>query len=355
MIAFIGASDSRYIVSEILKNLDEEYDDLSGQMVRLDDLQSLLLAKEYSKIIVDLEFLGEEPQKIAALFRKLREVSTAEYIFIAKGYALDSVLIQSLRNAGFLKYVSAKTIGEQKEQLVDCLNGKDNAQELDRLQQLHHMDDDPVQVKDGASKTVAFCGCQSRIGTTTQAIQFAKYLQFLGLSVCYIEANDNHHIEEIPTLYEIQYHDKTLSMIRFHDLDLYYNVFKIAEIYEKQYDVYIFDFGVFPKNNLLPFLEKNLKVVVSGSKPWELDNSLQVLRELQDSKEIQYIFSFTEREIRDELQKSMKEKQDNTFFCEYSPDMFSLCGLNKAMHMKLFEHLHPESKSLKRRRRFRNR
>ena len=46
-------------------------------------------------------------------------------------------------------------------------------------------------------KTVAFCGCQPRIGTTTQAVQFAKYLQFSGLSVCYIEANENHHVEAV--------------------------------------------------------------------------------------------------------------------------------------------------------------
>ena len=353
MIAFIGATDSKYIVSEVLNEQGETFDDLSDRIIRLEDLQTLMLSKEYTRAIVDLEFLGSEPQKIAALFRKLREVSPTDYIFIAKGYALDSVLIQSLRNAGFLKYVSARTIGTEKKQLLECLEGKNNALELDRLQQVQYIGETDQRPESNGFKTVAFCGCQPRIGTTTQAIQFAKYLQFSGLSVCYIEANENHHVEEIPSLYEIQYHDKALSMIRFQDLDLYYNVFKIAEIYRKQYDVYVFDFGVFPQNNLLPFLEKNMKVVVSGSKPWELDNTMQVLKELQD-KEIQYVFSFTEKAIREELKKSMKDKRENTFFSEYSPNMFALSGADKTLHAGLLEHLnYTGGERPRKRRRFR--
>ncbi len=340
MIAFVGASDSRYIVMEVLSEKGLEFNDLSDKMIRLDDLQTLLLTEDYEQYISDLEFLGAEPREIAALFRKLKEVSTAECIFIAKGFSLDSILIQALRNTGFLKYVSGRTIGVQKEQLAACLDGKDNALELDRVQQIRQIEaeDQPSVTEVKTSRTVAFCGTQARVGTTTQAIQFSKYLQLRGLSVCYIEANENRHVEEIPSLFEIQYRDDHLSLIRFENLDLYYDVFRIAEIYDRKYDVYVFDFGVFPKNNLLPFLEKNMKVVVSGSKPWELNDTMHVLKELQD-KEVQYVFNFTERGIREDLLKSMKDKRGNTFFCNYSPNMFSLCAADKPLHDALFEKL----------------
>ena len=54
MIAFIGATDSKYIVSEVLNEQGETFDDLSDQMIRLEDLQTLMLSKEYTLSLIHI-------------------------------------------------------------------------------------------------------------------------------------------------------------------------------------------------------------------------------------------------------------------------------------------------------------
>ena len=53
----------------------------------------------------------------------------------------------------------------------------------------------------GKTVTVALCGVQPRIGTTTQALQMVAYLQMMGYTAAYVELGDQEYIYQMRKLY----------------------------------------------------------------------------------------------------------------------------------------------------------
>jgi hypothetical protein len=316
-------------VSEVLKDRNLAFVDLSERLPReAEQFRDLLLEDDYSRFILDLDYLPWEPTVTANLFARLKNATSASVIFFAQGYPMDGKLIGALRTLGYQKYVTAKTIGSIKREFGECLDGIDNAPDLDKRQKAAALgaEDESTSALSlsGKAKTVAFCGTQTRIGTTTQAIQFAKYLQTQGLHVCYIENNQNGHIPEYLEVYDVKEHNQEKSLIRLSGLDLYYDTLKLPLILQQPYDVFLYDCGVLSPANAATFLDKDLSVIVGGSMPWELNYFVPVLDMLIGKKDIQYIFSFTSKTIRPEILKNMKRDADMTFFAEYSPDPFTL-------------------------------
>lgn len=339
MIAFVGSTDSLYILSKVRK--ESEYMNLSGEITGIQSLPEVLLQSEFSTYVIDLDYLIAEPQEILQTFQKLKEVSTAECIFFASGFSSSSTIVQGLRNIGFKRYITAETIGDMQQQLEDCLNGKDNAADLDKLERaksirLPEKEETGKPVSSKIYKTVGICGTQHRIGTTTMAIQLVKYFQYSGLKSCYIEANDHKHVLSIPTLYEVEQHDKGIGKIRFEDTDYFYDLLKISEVLSLPYDVYVYDFGVLSGDHIYSFLEKDCKILVGGTLSWELDGVHQAM-ELLDEKNIQYLFNFTPKSIRNELERYMRDKADSTYFSELIPNVFSLHLANKTIYESLFQ------------------
>ena len=90
MIALIGSTDSKFILSEVCK----EYEDLSNRVTTIQTLPEQLLRSDYECYVIDLDFFVEEPEEIVDTFLKLKAVSTAEWIFFARGYSKDSKVIR---------------------------------------------------------------------------------------------------------------------------------------------------------------------------------------------------------------------------------------------------------------------
>ena len=332
MIAFIGSTDSKFILSEVCK----EYEDLSNRVTTIQTLPEQLLRSDYECCAIDLNFLVDEPDVVADTLLKLKEVSTIEFIFFARGYSQNSTIIQKLRNYGFGKYVTAETIGDMEQQLKTCLSGKDNVEELDKLEQIwisssNQEEETEHSVSSKVYQIIGICGTQTRIGTTTQAIQLVKYFQYAGIEACYIEANNSNHIQSIPTLYDVEEHNQKLGKIRFENTDFFYDLSQISEVLSFDYAVYVYDFGILSEQNIYPYLEKDLKILVCGTLPWEIDSTNKAIGRLDD-KDIQYIFNFTCKSIRSSLQQFMLDKSSHTFFSELIPNMFSFCTANKPIY-----------------------
>lgn len=333
MIAFIGSTDSKFILSEVCK----EYEDLSNRVTTVQTLPEQLLRSDYECCVIDLGFLVDEPDVVTNTLLKLKEVSTIEFIFFARGYSKDSKVIKELRHCGFGKYVTAETIGDMERQLADCLSGKDNVEELNKLEQISTTTSNkgeetgfPVP-SPKMYQTIGICGTQTRIGTTMQAIQLVKYFQYAGIKACYIGANGSDHIQSIPTLYDVEEQDTKLGKIRFENTDFFYDLSQISDVLSLDYAVYIYDFGVLSERNIYPYLEKDLKILVCGTLAWEMDSTNKAI-EILDDKDIQYIFNFTCTSIRNDLRKFMLEKSKDSYFSELIPNMFSFCTANKPVY-----------------------
>jgi eukaryotic-like serine/threonine-protein kinase len=137
---------------------------------------------------------------------------------------------------------------------------------------------------------IGVAGSEHRIGSTHLSFLINSYLYKNGLKGLYIEKNPTDLSLSIPTRYQNikikndvyqLYHGDILPK---HVTDL--NLLKTS------YDYLIFDYGELNNHNLEEFISADIKLLVCGAKDWEMPYTEDVIKKLDCSKEIKYLFNF---------------------------------------------------------------
>ena len=344
-IAFVGSSEKGYLVSEWCTQNNALLDTYWEKDITR--LINPLLSKSYLHIIIDVESLTNIHTEIAECIKKIRDANNASIVIIASGYLPSSDVISSLLNIGVRNFVTAVSLGEMAEQLEKCLSGYYLSNPLEVFPKMEAQNIPTVidagRVLNGPI-TVAFCGSMGRIGTTTQALQAAKFAALQGLKACYIEMNDTGFVQSVADIYLDLQHDRTMGCVKYAGVDLYYNQHKISEILKLGYDCYIYDFGhISIENfNFVSFLEKNIRCVVCGTKPQEIVAMRQVLELLYQEKDIHYLFSFSDPGEQKDVIDMMEDKGAFTHFANYNPDPFIYLSQNNSYFEKVFREVLPK-------------
>lgn len=167
--------------------------------------------------------------------------------------------------------------------------------------------------------TVAVCGVQPRIGTTTQALQIVGYLQMMGYSAAYIELSRHGYIENMRKLYR----DISISgsCVSYGQLDMYRSVVDVRS--EEDYDFLIKDYGAMDEAdfNKVSFLEQDIQIICGGVKPNEIFKVNDILK-LSEYYPVRFIFSFVPHDQKDGIIQLMTNRADKTFFANYNADPF---------------------------------
>ena len=84
----------------------------------------------------------------------------------------------------------------------------------------------------GKQIVIAIGGCCDRIGTTTQALQLVKYLQFMGHRACYIQYNHSGYdfVGRTKDILQLEDGDNDIGRVTFANVDMYAAPEHIAEI-----------------------------------------------------------------------------------------------------------------------------
>lgn len=183
-----------------------------------------------------------------------------------------------------------------------------------------------------AFQTIAVVGSQKRIGTTTQALQVAMYLQMLGYSSAYVEMNTNGYIELLTKLYVEVKQDRKVGKITYQGLDLYSKE-QIEGLNRSEYTFLVKDYGTWGEEGFeeLSFLEQDIRICICGSKPNEIYLAQEVI-EKNYNRDIRYIFSYTPKTEQKNILQLMDEKREKTGFADYVPDPFSYTAHTNQMY-----------------------
>lgn len=314
------SSDEEFIQVDLLQNLDDTFSQFLEPSARV--------------ILLDIDCFNTEIKELIPYLIKLKANTNKPIIIFHLTNNISEQMKEVIKN-GFEFIVYGDNLGIRKQRCTDCFNFKTTVTLQDDKPKL----EDIKQKSTLNIKTIGVMGSQRRIGTTTIALQIATYFKSLGYKVAYIEADNSHNICSYPDMVEVKV-DENIGLISLEDIDLYYNPLKISEIYAKNYDVYIFDFGEYKKENIFTFLDKDVKITVLGGKAWELPHNRNILETFNSYNDILYIFNFIEPNLQNILKGYMEEKSDKTYFTDYCPDMFSLC----AAHNKIFKNIFSVSK-----------
>lgn len=301
------------------------------------ELQNL---KSFKYLILDISDFKEKEEAIIKSVVAIKSLHRIRIIVMATGYKEGDDLLSRLFKEGIYNFVIGDSYQKQEEEFEKCLS-EDGNDYMDairfRVEETKNNGKNKVIIKKEYKKlkqllTVAIAGTQEHIGTTTQALLLCKFFNDRGLKACYVCANDNDDIEE---LRKNLGKELNKGMFQYNDIDIYDKNEKISAM-AYGYDVYVYDYGVLNNNNLDLFITNDKRIMVGGSKLWEVRSLFQSFFKLEKLEDVFYILSHCPIDERNTLTSNMGKYRKKTFFSEYSPNPFE-SNKNTEIYQAIFK------------------
>lgn len=303
------------------------------------DLKSL---NNVDYFVLDLSAIlnSTDNNEIVSCLDKLHQLNDFRIIIIARGFKRGNVLLAQILASNITNIVTATTDSQLYDQLKICLSEKgmtyqqasqfklDNAEQVIRSSNIIEVHHEKVR----QDVTIGVVGASRGIGTTTFAINLLHFLSDISnLKPCLIEVNNHNDLQELSNQETINgmgvINQPSISEISIGGMDIYTDLSKIGEIKTQNYEQYIYDFGSIDEldgTSVASFLNKDIKFVICGSKPWEYKHLVKAFSKFkitgQNDSTMWFIFNF----VKDIEQQTVKEGMEdiNIYFAEYQPDPF---------------------------------
>lgn len=305
------------------KFLETELRNLNGVDYLIIDLQAIINSTSENEIVTSIELI--------------RRMYNVRIIIIAEGYKEGNVLLGRIFNLGIYNIVTARNdvIFSDEIEKVFSAEGMTfgNAMKYKINDNMLVINKTTKVVKENIKRakqtiTVGIAGTEKHIGATTVAINIVKYLSELtNVTACYIENNNHNSIyslvedESIQTVY-----NEVLKKITYKGIDLYERPENLADILKFEYEFYVFDFGNFTemtKEEISSFLTRDLKIIVSGNKAWEINKLIEAFMIIGEDRNSYLMFNFVKNEDRETFKDSLgKFWKERTYFSEFVPEPF---------------------------------
>lgn len=332
-LIFVGNRERGFFCEETAKHheLDVQYIDADLHISSQAEL-ILQYKEETTAIIYDLEQYADEAEDIVKWILRIQEAMGIKSIIYAAGFSSGSTLIQLLYQGGIKNYIFSIYLGDQKEDLELCLNeyyenfGYEEKRGI--TFEVQNAEDNTPENGKAITKCIGVAGAIARMGTTTQALQLIKFLQYSGYKAAYFEMNTHRFVESLLEAYEDANVEDEIGRVSYMKVDMYYRADRLQEVLKQGYDYLVFDYGVYSENgfNKISFLEKELQIFVVGSKPGgEFESTYDVLKN-NFYNHVQYVFNFVAKSEQKDVLELMEEKASVAYFAEDAKDPFAFSG-----------------------------
>lgn len=183
-ILFVGSEMAGHLLSDMTE-LPITY---TGTIQDVEKCRDLVIADNYKTVIFDLKQFRDDFHIVASEIKKMSMATQAQFVFFFIGGNKKTNIVVALVEEGFHCFVLNSLNGPAKDELQLCLAGYATVEAV-----VHEEPTEAIAEQSDNSVTkqivIAIGGCCERIGTTTQALQLVKYLQFMGHRACYIQYN----------------------------------------------------------------------------------------------------------------------------------------------------------------------
>lgn len=326
-------------------------------------------------LIIDLDALEKDDAKTFTAIKNFRLLYNTKLIVIGNGRQPGDELLSDILHLGIYNIINLPKNNKEedeallKEELRVCLTGsgkdyKDSARfesigDLDRTQKggkQQPATKEKIIIKNEIQKTaskvlVGFMGTGPRMGTTHNAIVGSCFLKEKGNKVALVEAGiqgESCFAQIRESFDETEDHGEhfTLNQVDFYPS---YNLEKTHLILARNYNFVVIDFGRHMEENLAEFNRCVVRVIVSGSKPWEINWINKVFESMEEDslKDCAFLFNYTSPSLEKTLRENMGEL-DKAYVADMTPDPFNQ---NKAAHCmeKIFvDYMPTQAEAIKR-------
>lgn len=326
-LLFLGEQKNSYFIKEAANQYGCEIE-ISGYVVSSTSMVDRALVDNYDYILIDVSGLLISPLDLKECIEQILIGSQARVAVMGQGMSMTTAIIQAAVEAGIHNVLLSVYPREISEDCIEFLSGNSNIET--KKDQMNNTVYDEVKIMPFAKinierTTIGVAGTIERIGVTTQAIQLCKWLKMKGKNVCYIQMNDSGYVENLKVFYENVVVDEAQGCASYENVEMYHDKARIDEILNRNYDFYVYDYGTITNEcfQKTSFFEKNYKIVVTGTKPTELNSFNQCMEELYH-KHIHYVFSFVSEGDRENVMEMMSDKDKYSYLAGVTLDMFSL-------------------------------
>lgn len=321
MILFLGDENKGFFLEDIVTEINNAVK-YTGFIPHIHEAKEIMANNSYDYIVVDVTQFIDSSNVISNEIKNVYTAVAVPIIIFAPGLQYNSEILIALSEAGITKFITGVTPAAQRGQFKECIANTQTESPLSENIPTPDSINNDILPHNKKYQTISLCGACRRIGTTTQAVQIIKYLQFNGYKAAYIEMNNNNFVLDMMKIYEdISVENKGIDKISYKNVDFYYKQEQLSDILKRNYDFFVFDYGsaADPYFNAISFIEKDFPIIVCGTAPneWQATNAVIGKTLLNDAY---YIFNFCDVSEHAEIRELMQQKAKKTIFSAYAPD-----------------------------------
>lgn len=310
MLLYLSSNENIGILDFLSKEKGMVIKKLSGEFYLkkfvIHDMRNL---SHYSYFAIDLKALKDTENEIIEAITAFKAMYDSRIIIFAEGLKREDEIISRLIEEKIYNIIISKEIQEIKDEILKCLSNIGKTEEDWIIKETH----ENQYIFNHKNIKIAVAGVSSRVDTTTTAFNMARFLFNIGAKVSYTEANDSGHLKEIAAYYEFL---KIENYYRYKGVEYYPN-----KQFPNDVNYQIFDLGSLNKGNITIFKSCDIKVLCSGSKPYELIETYEAISSVKDVN-YNILFSSISNEENFKIRKSFENSKDNIHFLKYSPSLF---------------------------------
>lgn len=357
-ILFVGSRVDGYFAEELAASRGGIYHqiDIKSSDIRKttnDILAYIHSQKDFSVdfVIYDVDRYINEAQEIAAEIRGLVRTIGAKPIVYMPSFLPESELVRALYDKDIRQFIFGGGSYELKEQLERNMTGFFDANERKELAEIRRLQEEEAS-RVLQFHTVGIAGAQNRVGTTTQALQIVKYLQYMGHRACYVEMNGTKYFDmsgkdgsdrqvSFAEKYQLWTEsENNKAKVTFEGVDLYFGPEGISESMKQGYVYYVYDYGSVTDRDFdrTAFLKDDIQIFTGGAKQAEFDYLLRML-DIPVFLDACILLSFVPEKEEESILRLLHEyrikrgsnRHRPIMFCDYCPDPFVFSNPEKYM------------------------
>lgn len=340
MIFYITSLAFREIIHRTVTELDLicAGNECSNEMYLLKYVrENLSRMNNLDQVIVDLNALQDTDAEIIQAFEMLRIMNyTTKIIVLASNRQPGDELLKNCFAMGIYDMILSNVFAEIYEELKCCLTvGK---QYKDAMRYKEGNTEQSVVVKKELKRTVnkiliGIAGVQPRIGCTHLGIVLAGYLRKKGYVAALLEYDNSIDTDETVggTFESIrEAYGEVLTGDGYFSLGGvdYYAHTGSKELLQllsgKFYNFIIVDFGLYQECDKLMYSKCDIRLLVTGAKPWETVHVTELFAQgaPDELQQMNYVFNFAAASDREDIRKSLSGITDKIYFLPLSDSPF---------------------------------
>lgn len=334
MILFVGDENKGFFLEDISIELSQEIK-YTGLLLHIGDAKTVITSAPYDFIVIDITQFVDSVDEIVSVIKTIITTMAVPVVMYAVGISDNSEVVLKLSEIGITAFIRGVTPPTQREQFRGYIN---HYQPISFVPEIEKQERPPkdTAIQSKKYKSISLCGAERRIGTTTQAVQIVKYLQYNGKTAAYVEMNNTGFVNQLARVYSDVVFDTAKNKVTYKNIDFFCVKENLSEILKMNYDYFVFDYGSAdePYFNAISFIEKDIAIIVCGSSPNEWDATNAVLRKslLNDAF---YIFNFCDTSEHTDIRELMQERAKKTIFSEYTPDFCQFTANRNTLYKQI--------------------